>query len=97
MLRFKNTIFLALLLFCTSRIFAQQNFSLYHMESLPQRQSLNPALLPDSKWFLGFPAASSFGLQVTNTGFNLNAVNNALFLKNADTSVLMPCIIANMA
>ena len=88
MLRFKNTIFLALLLFCTSRIFAQQNFSLYHMESLPQRQSLNPALLPDSKWFLGFPAASSFGLQVTNTGFNLNAVNNALFLKNADTSVL---------
>lgn len=57
---------------------AQQNFSLYHMESLPQRTSLNPALLPDSKWFIGFPGFNSLGLQATNSGFNLNAINKAI-------------------
>lgn len=68
----------AVLLSAWSWLSAQQNFSLYHMESLPQRSSLNPALLPDCKWFIGFPGFNSVGMQATNSGFNLNAINNAI-------------------
>ncbi len=71
----------AVLLSVSSWLAAQQNFSLYHMESLPQRSALNPALLPDCKWFMGFPGFNSLGLQATNSGFNLNAINNAIVVK----------------
>lgn len=71
----------AVLLLVSSWMSAQQNFSLYHMESLPQRTNLNPALLPDCKWFTAFPGFNSMGLQATNSGFNLNAINNAILVK----------------
>ena len=81
----KKLTLLAFLLSVSSWISAQQNFSLYHMESLPQRTALNPALLPDSKWFIGFPGFNSVGLQLANTGFNLNEINRSIETNSGDT------------
>lgn len=77
----KRLCLFAALLAVSFGLSAQQNFSLYHMESLPQRSTLNPALLPDCKWFVGFPGFNSLGFQATNSGFNLNAINNAIVVK----------------
>jgi hypothetical protein len=81
----KRPLFLVLLVTAASWLTAQQNFSLYHMESLPQRSALNPALVPDCKWYVGFPGFNSLGVQVTNTGFNLKEINNAVEVSGGET------------
>lgn len=85
MRNFKRPLFLVLLVTAASWLTAQQNFSLYHMESLPQRSALNPALMPDCKWYVGFPGFNSLGAQVTNTGFNLKEINNAVEVSGGET------------
>lgn len=81
----KRRLLIVLMISATSWLSAQQNFSLYHMESLPQRSTLNPALLPDCKWYIGFPGFNSLGFQATNSGFNLREINNAIDIKATDT------------
>jgi hypothetical protein len=85
MQNYKQPIILALLLSVFSGLSAQQNFSLYHTESLPQRMSLNPALVPDAKWFIGLPGFNSLGMQVANTGFNINEIFSSIDVGNGDT------------
>jgi hypothetical protein len=85
MQNYKQPIILALLLSVFSGLSAQQNFSLYHTESLPQRMSLNPALVPDAKWFIGLPGFNSLGMQVANTGFNINEISSSIDVGNGDT------------
>lgn len=80
----KSSIF-AVLLSVYSVISAQQNFSLYHTESQPQRTTLNPALLPDAKWFIGLPGFNSMGIQATNTGFNIDELSRSIDIGNGDT------------
>jgi hypothetical protein len=85
MRNFKRPLFLVVLVFAASWLTAQQNFSLYHMESLPQRSTLNPALMPDCKWYVGFPGFNSLGVQATNSGFNLNEISKAIDISGSDT------------
>ena len=51
---------------------AQQNFNLYHLSKVPQRNLLNPALHAESKGFLGAPGANSIYFHFSNDGFNIN-------------------------
>ena len=71
-----------------SGITAQQSFSLYHTQSLPQRSALNAALQPDCKWYLGMPGLSGIGAQYTNSGFNLRSLSGVLANRTPDTVVL---------
>jgi hypothetical protein len=48
---------------------AQSNLTLYNMKYIPQRSSVNPALTPDCRWYLGTPGLSSIDFN-----FNSNAV-----------------------
>ena len=49
---------------------AQQNFTLYNMEAVPQRMYANPAFMPsNSKVYVGLPILSSEYLNFSNSGF----------------------------
>lgn len=85
MQKYKHTFLTCILLMMVSGATAQQSFSVYHMESLPQRTTLNPALLPDCKWFIGLPGFNSMGVQAANTGFSLNEITRAIEISNGDT------------
>jgi hypothetical protein len=86
----KNYKFLILpvVLFFASKSSAQQSFSTYHTQSLPQRSMLNPALRPDCKWYLGMPGLNNLGVQYTNSGFNLRSLSGVLGARTADTMVI---------
>lgn len=57
-------------LFFFNQTQAQQDFTLYNMNYVPQRSYLNPGFIPGgSKIYLGVPAFSSFYLNVSNSGF----------------------------
>lgn len=58
---------------------AQQDMTLYPMQSVPQSYYTNPALMPDCKWHLGclpimLPIMPSMFVEVSNNGFNWNNV-----------------------
>ena len=72
-------------LFLVSGALAQDNLTLYNMETLPQRFQVNPALDPDCKWFIGTPAISSFNFGLTTNGLSLGRLNDAL-IPNAEDS-----------
>ncbi len=47
-----------------------QDLVLHQMSFVGQRQSLNPALLPEMKWYLGVNGGAMYG----NSGFNINDI-----------------------
>ncbi len=53
---------------------AQDPLSLYYMNSIPQVNNLNPAMLPSSKVNLGLPIMSGIYLNLSNSGFGYNDV-----------------------
>jgi hypothetical protein len=53
----------------TITVSAQQNMVMYQMSTLPQRQALNPAFMPEQKFSFGIPFLSSIDLGFYNTGF----------------------------
>lgn len=55
---------IALLL--ATHVFAQTDFTLYHMKMVPFRIYQNPALLPQSRVFVGFPVISSIYFHGSN-------------------------------
>jgi len=57
---------------------AQSNMTLYNMEPIPQRLSVNPALDPDCKWYLGMPALSSTDFSFGSNALRISELNNAL-------------------
>jgi len=63
----------------TSR--AQSNMTLYNMEPIPQRLSVNPALAPDCKWYLGMPALSSADFSFESNALDFISLNSALVPK----------------
>ena len=57
-------------LFTNYNGFAQQDFTLYNMEAIPQRMYSNPALIPtQSRVNIGLPIMSSHYLNFSNSGF----------------------------
>ncbi len=80
-----NRILVILALFFTGKIFAQQDFILYHMPSIPQITQVDPASFPDSKLDIGLPIISSVYGSAFNTGFSLGD----LFYQNAN-GIMMP-------
>ena len=68
-----------------SRLFAQQDFILYHMPSIPQITQVDPASFPDSKLDIGLPIISSIYGSAFNTGFSMGDI----FTKNAN-GIMMP-------
>ena len=65
------------LLFLVFPSWAQHNLTLYHMQSVPQSQYVNPANAPDAKWFFGLPAGSSFHFGMTTSGLDLPQIESA--------------------
>jgi hypothetical protein len=59
---------IAILLF--TGVSAQQDMTIYHMQAIPQSNYSNPALMPNLKWHIGFPALSSIYVDAGHTGFN---------------------------
>ncbi|MBR9860884.1 hypothetical protein GYB22_09075 [bacterium] len=59
-------------------IHAQSNQTLHYMRSLPQSMITNPANTPDSRFFIGIPALSSFHTEVNMAGLQLNVFEDAL-------------------
>jgi hypothetical protein len=55
---------------------AQNNLTLYHMESIPQVLSVNPALDPDCKWYFGTPAMSAFDFTFKSGQLSARKINN---------------------
>lgn len=60
------------LLGLSDAVFSQNDFSIYHLQSIPQSNYSNPALMPECKVHFGFPALSSFYFGFGNGGFNIN-------------------------
>ncbi len=54
--------------------FAQQNFTLYNMQRIPQSMYANPALMPLSSINIGLPGISSIYMNVSNSGFRLKDI-----------------------
>jgi hypothetical protein len=62
-------------LFFFDRSFAQQDFTLYNMNVVPQRTYLNPAFKPATgKIVIGLPVLSSEYLNISNSGFKYSDV-----------------------
>ncbi len=57
-----------------TQIHAQQDLTSYYMNALPQSTANNPALSPDSRWYVGFPGLSSFYLGISNNLFDTKNV-----------------------
>lgn len=62
---------------------SQNDLSIYHLQSIPQSNYSNPALMPECKVHIGFPTFSSLYFGLGNGGFNINDV----FYNRLDDSV----------
>ena len=72
-------------IFLLTKSYAQQDFILYHMPSIPQITQVDPASIPDSKVNIGLPIISSIYGSAFNTGFSLGDI----FYKN-ENGIVMP-------
>lgn len=64
-------------------LLAQQSFTLYNMDHIPQRNMVNPALIPNAKVNVGIPVLSSVYFNFSNSGFKYSD----LIRKRADDSL----------
>jgi outer membrane protein OmpA-like peptidoglycan-associated protein len=53
-------------------IFAQDDFTLFNLNLLPQSSIVNPAIMPNDQIFIGFPALGNISLSAYNTAFSYN-------------------------
>ncbi|WP_321310595.1 DUF5723 family protein [Marinifilum fragile] len=77
MTRFLTRIFLTGLLFVIvtmSGVAQKLNNTLYLMQNVPQSNQVNPAIQPECKVFVGFPALSSIYFNYSNSSFAYNDV-----------------------
>jgi hypothetical protein len=59
------------------------------MEPIPQRMSVNPALAPDCKWYLGMPALSSTDLSFASNALQLSSINESFIAVPGQDSFLL--------
>jgi hypothetical protein len=62
------------ILMLIGKLHAQQDFILYHMPSIPQITTVDPASFPDSKLDIGIPGLSSIYGSAFNTGFSFGDI-----------------------
>lgn len=67
----KNLIIFIIIFTAGMRVQAQSNLTLYNMEPVPQRLSVNPALSPDCKWYISTPGLSSTDLSFGSNAFSV--------------------------
>ncbi|MBS3913685.1 MAG: hypothetical protein KG003_04250 [Bacteroidetes bacterium] len=84
----KNSKLFTVLFFASGLLHAQQTFTLYPMNSIPQSSYLNPATRPDCKWYFGMPGLNSVYMQYANSGFNFNQFLKATEPGNGDSLIL---------
>jgi len=65
---------------------AQNDRTIHLMQSIPQSNYTNPALVPMGKWYFGFPALSSLYIGYGNTAFNYH---NAIHSRSQDDSLML--------
>src|SRR6185436_580975 len=70
-IQMKKTIFLVSIVLVVYSAHAQQSMTLYNMQAIPQRNSLNPALQYDGTATVGFPMFSSIYCNVSNSAFKI--------------------------
>ena len=74
----KNLIVFIILFTAGMGVQAQSNLTLYNMEPIPQRLSVNPALSPDCKWYMGTPGLSSNDFSFNSNAFSILKIGNSL-------------------
>ncbi|HKR05125.1 MAG TPA: DUF5723 family protein [Bacteroidia bacterium] len=67
----KKIIFLFSVIVAAYATHAQQSMTLYNMQAIPQRNSLNPALQYDGTGMVGFPMLSSVYFNLSNSAFKI--------------------------
>jgi len=77
-------LFALMLLFGLGEVRAQYDFTMQGMTIVPQRNYINPAFVPDSKWHLGLPMLSSNHITGGFSGF----AYSDLVRKNGDSLFL---------
>jgi len=71
---FKISLSGCLCLFLISSSAQKMNNTLYFMQNVPQSNQLNPAIQPECKVFVGFPALSSIYVNYSNSSFSYNDI-----------------------
>ncbi len=79
----KFTVLIFSILLATS-FFAQRNLTLMDLKT-PYTYRVNPAVSPETKFFIGLPMLGHQNVQITN---RISSVNN-LFVKNAQDSLVL--------
>lgn len=66
-----NAYLLSSFLLMASTLWAQTDMTLYQLTNIPTSGLLNPGFRPEANLAIGFPAITSLGVHVHNSGFNL--------------------------
>ncbi|WP_196885284.1 DUF5723 family protein [Aureivirga sp. CE67] len=77
----KDILVLAIILFSVSKLIAQQKSVLYDFRAIPQSQLLNPSIIPEYKYHIGFPALSGI---YTNVGLKNVSIYDVFSKNNTD-------------
>lgn len=67
----KYIVFCLLIAFCTGFAHAQYTNTFYFMEEIPTRSDVNPAFMPNCKWYFDIPILPSFYVGLGNNAFTL--------------------------
>jgi len=65
----KRHLAFGILLFLSSNVIAQNDFTVYNLRNTPQSSYLNPAFIPQYNFFIGLPAISSMSFSFGHSGF----------------------------
>ncbi len=68
----KKIIFVLLLVACLNNSKAQQSFTLYNMQAIPQAMYVNPGAMPLTNVNIGLPGISSNYINYGNSGFTMH-------------------------
>lgn len=74
---------LLVLILMTGSVCAQHDLTMYYMETLPQRNTVNPAFIPVQGGWLGLPGISGF-----STGTSLPFSYDQIFSRDGDDSIV---------
>ena len=83
----KIVILSATLFSLASTAWSQHNLTMYNMFTLPQRLEVNPAALPDSRFFISMPGLASVHFLYDNDGFK---IKNLVSVDDSNRLVIHP-------
>jgi hypothetical protein len=74
------------LILCSAGLFAQRNFTLYHLEGTPQTHYMNPSFRPGANVFFTMPALGMHSVGFSHSGF---APKHLLSEREQDDSLML--------